>query len=74
MEIKKLTALLVLISTGQFLAGIVLLICAGRSQTLGELNPAVWICAVLQAKLETAALKLWERAKAFPMRWCSLHV
>lgn len=47
MEIKKLTALLVLISTGQFLAGIVLLICAGRSQTLGELNPAVWICAVL---------------------------
>lgn len=47
MEVKKLTALLVLISAGQFLAGLILLVCAGTGQKPDGMNPAVWICAVL---------------------------
>lgn len=56
MEIKKLTALLVLISLGQFLAGIVLLVCAGSGQAFGEVSPAVWGCAVLILATSLAAI------------------
>lgn len=47
MEIKKLTAALVFLSIGQFLAGMILLFCLGVSRGFGRVAPVVWICAVL---------------------------
>lgn len=56
MELKKMTVLLVLISAGQLLAGIVLLFCAGTGSKAEELSPAVWICAILIIAASLAAI------------------
>lgn len=56
MEIKKLTAALVIISAGQFLAGIILLFCVGKTRMPGELSPVVLGCCVLILVSSLAAI------------------
>lgn len=55
MEIKRLTGLLLALSAGQLLAGVVLLVCVGESRTFARVEPVMWACVVLMLLSGVAA-------------------
>lgn len=55
MEIKRITALLLALSAGQFLAGVVLLVCVGESRAFDQVGPVMWACVTLMLLSGVAA-------------------